>query len=229
MLSILFTQGMIALTLFTALSVVVHASPAIIVPWNITVDEPITLTIDQRIGNDSESRQRFDAYRVYLALEPPGWGIGADCWLVRSVEIDTTQVNITIPADAAPDKSRIRISTGLYKTGHSGVNGYSYSIRTMLLGANGTWSQREKDGWIISDANDVSCWALGCARRCHERYYTGDKKHSYRDKSKDQQADSCVEQCSKDLNPRSAAQASLGPTLSTLVLAVAAGMVPVFS
>ncbi|KAI5460972.1 hypothetical protein BGZ63DRAFT_388105 [Mariannaea sp. PMI_226] len=199
-----FILRLAAFTLLAAFSVNVCASPAIIVPWNITAGQVQQLTINQRIGDDPETRKRFNAYRVYLALQTPGWGTGPVCWLDYSLDLDTTQVNITIPADVAPDKSRIRISTSLFKKGASTVNGYSYSSKTTLLGANGTWSQRELDGWVISDENRVSCWAFGCARKCYELYYTGDKTHSS-DGSSDKQADNCVNQCTKDLNPSSAA------------------------
>ncbi|KAJ4221638.1 hypothetical protein NW759_006884 [Fusarium solani] len=164
----------VALTLLAA--TFTNAETGIVVPWNITAGQTEELTIRTRIdASDHEARKRFNAYRVFLALEPPGWGAGPVCWLVWSVPLDTDRVNITIPADVAPDKTRIRISASLYKTGQSKVNGYSYSSRTTLLGANGTWSQRELDGWDSSDENRISCWAFGCTRRCHMKYYTGDK------------------------------------------------------
>lgn len=213
----------VALTLLAAFSVPVSASPAIIVPWNITADQREDLKISQRIDADSDLRKRFNAYRVYLALEIPGWGAGPVCWLAYQEDLDTTQVNITIPADVAPDKSRIRISTGLMKKGAARVNGYSYSSRTTLLGANGTWSQRELDGWVISDQDRVSCWAFGCARRCNERYYTGDTTRSS-DGSGDGKADACVDQCVKDLNPQSAGSGNATPMLSVLMAGVVVGI-----
>ncbi|KPM45627.1 hypothetical protein AK830_g950 [Neonectria ditissima] len=212
-----------ALALLAAFSTPVSASPAIIAPWNITADQREDLKIVQRIDADSDLRKRFNAYRVFLALETPGWGSGPVCWLSYQEDLDTTQVNITIPADVAPNKSRIRISTGLLKKGAERVNGYSYSSRTTLLGANGTWSQRELDGWVISDENHVSCWAFGCARKCHERYYTGDKTQ-YSDGTSDGKADACVDQCVKDLNPQGGGSANSIPTLTVLAVGVAVGI-----
>ncbi|KAK7419184.1 hypothetical protein QQZ08_010951 [Neonectria magnoliae] len=212
-----------ALTLLAALSAPVSATPAIIVPSYITANQREDLKINQRIDEDSELRKRFNAYRVYLALETPGWGAGPVCWLAYQEELETTQVNITIPADVAPDKSRIRISTGLMKKGATGVNGYSYSVRATLQGANGTWSQRELDGWVISDENLVSCWAFGCARKCHERYYTGDKTRSS-DGTSDDKADACVDQCVKDLNPQGAGSSNMIPTLSAVMAGVVVGI-----
>ncbi|KAK7413915.1 hypothetical protein QQX98_007182 [Neonectria punicea] len=213
-----------ALTLLAALSAPVSATPAIIVPSYITADQREDLKINQRIEEDSELRKRFSAYRVFLALETPGWGAGPVCWLSYQEELDTTQVNITIPADVAPDESRIRISTGLMKKGAERVNGYSYSIRTTLQGANGTWSQRELDGWVISDENVVSCWAFKCARQCHERYYTGDKTRSS-DGTSDEKADACVDQCVKDLNPQGGGSSNMIPTWSVLMAGVVVGIV----
>ncbi|KAH6867811.1 hypothetical protein B0T10DRAFT_314837 [Thelonectria olida] len=209
--------------LLMACSTSVHASPAIIVPWNITADQREDLTIKQRIDANSDLRKKFSFYRVYLALEPPGWGTGPVCWLAYKESLDTTQVNITIPADVAPDKSRIRISTSLFKNGASRGNGYSYSSRTTLLGANGTWSQRELDGWVISDENRVSCWALGCARRCHEYYYTGGKTQSS-DGSSDGKADNCVNQCVKDLNPQGVGSSITMPMLGVLAASIVVGL-----
>ncbi|KAM5349794.1 hypothetical protein ACJ41O_006299 [Fusarium nematophilum] len=218
-----FFRRVAALTLLAALSSHVHASPAIIVPWNITADQPEDLKIVQRIDANSELWKRFDAYRVFLALETPGWGTGPVCWLAYAEGLDTTQVNITIPADVAPDKSRIRISTGLLEKGATRVNGYSYSSRTTLLGGNGTWSQRELDGWVIGDENHVSCWAFGCVRQCYERYYIGDKTR-ISDGSGDGDADACADQCIKDLSPQGAGYANIMSVLRVLVAVVAVGM-----
>jgi hypothetical protein len=219
MVVISFFLRVAVLTLLPAFSTYVHASPAIIVPWNITADQREDLTIKQRLDADSD---KFSFYRVYLALEPPGWGTGPVCWLAYKESLDTTQVNITIPADVAPNKSRIRISTSLFRKGASRANGYSYSSRTTLLGANGTWSQRELDGWVISDENRVSCWALGCARRCYEYYYTGNKTQSS-DGTSDGKADNCVNQCVKDLNPQSVGSANVVPILGVLMACIVVG------
>ncbi|KAF4980016.1 hypothetical protein FZEAL_3878 [Fusarium zealandicum] len=221
-----FYLGLAALALLAVLHV--HASPAIIVPSNITADERREFNISQRIdADDSDTRERFDAYRVYLSLEPPGWGAGPVCWLSYAEDLDTKQVNITIPADVAPDETQIRISTSLYKKGQSHVNGYSYSIHARLLGANGTWSQRELDGRTISDENKVSCWAFGCVRRCNERYYTGDKTR-YNDETSEEKKEACADQCVKDLNPRGSpgsGSANLRPMPSILIASVAVGIV----
>ncbi|EEU35383.1 uncharacterized protein NECHADRAFT_102700 [Fusarium vanettenii 77-13-4] len=215
----------VSLTLLAA--TFTNAETGIVVPWNITAGQTEELTIRTRIdASDHEARKRFNAYRVYLALEPPGWGSGPVCWLAWSVPLDTDRVNITIPADVAPDKTRIRISASLYKRGQSHVNGYSYSSRTTLLGANGTWSQRELDGWDSSEENRISCWAYGCTRRCHMKYYTGDKTR-YSDGSSEKDLDACIDQCLKDLDPRSAGSKSTSVTTTTCMLAavVAVGVI----
>ncbi|KAM0433291.1 hypothetical protein ACHAPT_004167 [Fusarium lateritium] len=216
----------VALTLLAAVST--NAEAGIVVPWNITAGQTEELKIMQRIdASDHEARKRFNAYRVFLALEPPGWGSGPVCWLAYSVPLDVEHVNITIPADVAPDKTRIRISSSLYKRGESRVNGYSYSSRTTLLGANGTWSQRELDGWDSSDENRISCWAFGCTRKCHERYYTGDETR-YSDGSSEKDLDACIDQCLKDLNPRSAGSRSVSvmPMMGMLTaVGIAVGIV----
>ncbi|KAI8717333.1 hypothetical protein NCS52_00808600 [Fusarium sp. LHS14.1] len=206
----------VALTLLAA--TLTNAYIGIVVPWNITAGQTEELTIRSGVdASDHEARKRFNAYRVYLALEPPGWGSGPVCWLAWSVPLDTDRVNITIPADAAPDKSRIRISASLYKRGQSHVNGYSYSSRTTLLGANGTWSQRELDGWDSSEENRISCWAYGCTRRCHMKYYTGDKTR-YSDGSSEKDLDACVDQCLEDLDPRGVGSRSSSVAATTCIL-----------
>ncbi|RTE77058.1 hypothetical protein BHE90_008499 [Fusarium euwallaceae] len=215
----------VALILLAATST--KAATGIVVPWNITAGQTEELTIKTRIAEDDhEARKRFNAYRVYLALEPPGWGAGPVCWLVWSVPLDTDRVNITIPADVAPDKTRIRISASLYKTGKSTVNGYSYSSRTTLLGANGTWSQRELDGWDSSAENEISCYAFGCTRQCHIKYYTGDKTR-YSDGSSEKDLNACIDQCIEDFEPRGAGSGSATVTTATWMLAavLAAGIV----
>lgn len=217
MVLIPFFLRVVALILLAATST--NAYMGIPVPWNITAGQTEEFTIRSGVdASDHEARKRFNAYRVYLALEPPGWGAGPVCYLVWSVPLDTDRVNITIPADVAPDKTRIRISASLYKTGQSHVNGYSYSSRTTLLGANGTWSQRELDGWSISDENRISCWAFGCTRQCYIKYYTGDKTR-YSDGSSEKDLDACIDQCIEDFEPRSAGSRSATVTTGMCMLA----------
>lgn len=204
----------------------VHAT-SISLPYNITADQVTDLKIDTGIdADDTEKRKRFNAYRVYLALTPPGWGTGPVCWLSFSEDLDTTQVNVTIPADVAPDETRIRISESLMKKGAENVNGYSYSNSVTFLGGNGTWSQRELDGWEIGDANKLSCWAYGCARRCREKYYTGDESQSSNGTG-DAEGDACVKQCVIDFNPRSGAPTAVAPVFGILlaILTLAAAQI----
>ncbi|KAM0201731.1 hypothetical protein ACHAPQ_007646 [Fusarium lateritium] len=209
---------------FTLLAAIpsVHASANVIIPWNMTADEVYDLRV-QSVDPDSSVRQRANAFRVYLALTPPGWGTGPVCWLAYQVDIDATQVNITIPADVAPDKTRVRLSTSFMKKGASRTQGFSYSSRTLLLGGNGTWSQRELDGWVIGDAEEISCWAYGCARSCEDQYYTGDKRRSS-DGTSDRKANACVEKCAKTLNPRGGAANTMSMP-SLLVVGVVVGLV----
>ncbi|SPJ74899.1 uncharacterized protein FTOL_04630 [Fusarium torulosum] len=222
------TSFFFRVAVFTLLAAIpsVHASADVIVPWNMTADEVYDLRV-QSVDPDSSVRQRANAYRVYLALTPPGWGTGAVCWLAYQVDIDTTQVNISIPADVAPDKSRVRLSTSFMKKGDSRTQGFSYSANTLLLGANGTWSQRELDGWVIGSAEEISCWAYGCARSCEDQYYTGDKTRSS-DGTSDRKADACVKKCAKTLNPRGAAANTISMP-SLLVVGVIVGLVHVIT
>ncbi|KAF4465536.1 hypothetical protein FALBO_7620 [Fusarium albosuccineum] len=213
------TSFFLRVVTLTLLAACVHASPSVRLPYNIPADKPTVLNISYNLAADSELRDRYDAYRVYLAVEPPGWGLGPVCWLAYMEDIDTTNVTITIPGDVTPDKYRIKISTSLFQKGASRGNGYSYSGSTTLVGASGNWSQRELDGWEIADADVVSCDAFGCARECNERYYTGDKTRYSEDPS-DKETDDCVNQCVKDLNPR--ARSSPSTTLAPSVLMVAA-------
>ncbi|KAH7259704.1 uncharacterized protein BKA55DRAFT_563074 [Fusarium redolens] len=194
-----FLLRVVAFPLLVALPTV-NATPAISLPYPFEADKLYDLKIDQKIAPNEEVRKRANAYRVYLALTPPGWGTGPVCWLAKEVDLDVTQVNVTIPADAAPDQSRIRISTALLKKGAPRGMGFSYSSRTTLVGANATWSQKELDGRNHIDAEEVSCWAYGCARTCQVTYYTTKDEE---DGPIGDKAYACVKQCAKDLNPRS--------------------------
>ncbi|KAH7215010.1 hypothetical protein DER44DRAFT_763337 [Fusarium oxysporum] len=216
-----FLLRVIAFTLLAALPTV-NATPAISLPYPFEADKLYDLKIEQRIGPDSEVRKRANAYRVYLALTPPGWGTGPVCWLAKEVDIDVTQVNITIPADAAPNQSRIRISTAFLKKGAPRSMGFSYSSRTTLVGANATWSQKELDGRSHIDAEEVSCWAFGCARTCQETYYTTKDEE---DGPIGTKAYACIKQCAKDLNPRSNGEINGMPMSRILAVAVIIGFI----
>ncbi|KAH7361609.1 hypothetical protein B0T11DRAFT_327773 [Plectosphaerella cucumerina] len=89
--------------------------------------------IDQNIEADSELRSRFDFYRLYLSVEPPGWGAGPICWLAFLTRLDDQLINITIPADVVPDKTRVRLSTSLIHKGTGRNNGWDYSHRVTCL------------------------------------------------------------------------------------------------
>ncbi|KAH7311385.1 hypothetical protein B0I35DRAFT_437998 [Stachybotrys elegans] len=170
------------------------------IPYNITVEVPTRLRIDEGIAPDSELRQRHNAYRVYLAAEPPGWGLGPMCWLVYAVRLDTQNITVTVPADVVPDGTRAHISTGLIlRDNRDRVNGFSYTSSTTILGGNGTWSQRELDGWEIGSQDELSCRAFACARECEDTYNTGN------DGSINRRADACVRKCARDLNPSNGA------------------------
>lgn len=192
-----------AVLLLAASAAQVQASAGYTIPDSITVDEPTALKIDVRVAPDSELRQRFHAYRVFLAVEPPGWGLGPICYLAYSVPLGVHNITVTVPADVVPDDTSIQISTGLIYNGNpTRVNGFNYSGYTRLLGGNGTWIQRELDGWVIGDQDSLSCEAFGCARQCHDRYYTGDESR-ISDGSGDGKADACTRDCANDLNPES--------------------------
>jgi hypothetical protein len=207
-----------AFTLFAALPTV-HAAYYDI-PYNMTAGEPFNVTIKQQIDPNSENGRKTDAYRVYLALTPPGWGTGPVCWLQYMIPRDQTQVNITIPPDVAPKNTRVRLSTALVSSKRSRypVTGFDYSGRTILTGMNGTWSRAELDGRSTGDQDQVSCEAFGCVRGCYEQYYKGDKDdETYNEKSYD-----CWKACAKDFNPRSAASLN---TVSVLGVGTMVGFV----
>ncbi|TPX14418.1 uncharacterized protein E0L32_005382 [Thyridium curvatum] len=172
---------------------ITHATPSITTPNPLRANQEIQLTIDYK--PDDALRTRFDSYRVFLALTPPGRGTGAACWLSGRQRLATTQVAVAIPADAAPDRSQVRISTGLFAKGGAAArtSGYSYGPGATLVGANGTWSRRELDGWTVGDAEEMPCRALGCARGCYERYYTGDRSRYSADDASEKEADDCAD------------------------------------
>ncbi|KAL4732585.1 hypothetical protein ACLX1H_001603 [Fusarium chlamydosporum] len=172
---ITFLLRVAAFTLFAALPTV-HAYAYYDIPWNMTAGETFNVTIKQNIDPDSENGRRSDAYRVYLALTPPGWGTGASCWLDYMVPLEETQVNITIPPDVVPDNTRYRLSTALVssKRPKNPITGYDYSGRSIITGANGTWGKAELDGRSMGNCDEVSCVAYACVRDCYDQYWKGD-------------------------------------------------------
>ncbi|KAF4340658.1 hypothetical protein FBEOM_5442 [Fusarium beomiforme] len=210
-----------ALTLLAALPSI-HAEPVVNLPYPMEADKQYNVTIEQRIAPNDENRKRANAYRVYLALSPPGWGTGPVCWLAYQVDLDTTHVNITIPADAAPDKTRIRLSTALIKKGKPRSMGFSYSGRTTLDGANGTWSRKQLEGRNLIDQDELSCWAYGCAKTCYDTYYApkGEEDGPIGDK-----AYACAKQCAKDLNPKNDGALNVMSVSRVLAVAVMVGFI----
>lgn len=182
-------------------------------PTTITANEPTRISVDQQIAPDSELRDRYNAYRLYLALEPPGWGIGPACYLFSAVRLDSQNLTITIPADVVPNQTRVLVSTALINSRNSQRSGFGYGGYFRVAGANGTWSQRELGGRVIGSQDDLSCEAYGCARRC----YDGANSTNIGSSDSDGQADACVKQCARDLNPRNSAVSSRPPKLSTYI------------
>ncbi|VUC32682.1 unnamed protein product [Clonostachys rosea] len=161
------------------------------VPSTITAGQNATISITETLDEDSEARKNYDGYRLYLALTPPGWGTGPECWLANNLDLGPQTVNIVIPRDVAPNNTEIRIADSLIKKGSSKSSGFSYSSSVTFLGGNGTWSQRELNGRAMTDESRVPCFLLGCVRQCNDRYYTGEM-------SSEKAADDCSEQCLKD-------------------------------
>ncbi|KAK7214676.1 hypothetical protein V2G26_002679 [Clonostachys chloroleuca] len=160
-------------------------------PRTITAGQNATISITETIDEDSELRSKYDGYRLYLALTPPGWGTGPECWLVNNLDLGPQTVNIVIPTDVAPNNTEVRIADSFIKKGSGKESGYSYSSTVTFLGGNGTWSQRELNGRTMTNANRLPCFLLGCVRKCNDRYYTGEK-------SSEKAADDCSEQCLKN-------------------------------
>lgn len=119
------------------------------------------------------------------------------CRLGPDQDLDEREVNVTIPADSMPDGSKFYIAAGLCKAGASRTNGFSYSAPRILHGGNGTWSQRERDGWVIDSQDDVACEAYGCVRACYAKWYSGDKTRISNGTGDDETND-CARQCKKD-------------------------------
>ncbi|RGP73365.1 hypothetical protein FSPOR_2140 [Fusarium sporotrichioides] len=216
---ITFLLRVAAFTLFAVLPTV-HATYYDI-PWNLTAGETYNVTINQKVDPNSENGRNTDSYRVYLAMATPGWGTGPVCWLQYLVPLYETQVNITVPPDAAPDGTRIMLSTTLTsaKNGGRRITGFDYSGRTLISGANATWSQAELDGRTMGDQDEVSCLAYGCVRSCYDQYYKGDKD----DEEYDRKSWACWKACARDLNPKSAASLNSKSVQSLLGVGVVVG------
>ncbi|RGP76048.1 hypothetical protein FLONG3_5439 [Fusarium longipes] len=218
---ITFLLRVAAFTLFAALPAV--QATYYDIPYNMTAGETFNVTINQKVDPDSENGRNTNAYRVYLALTPPGWGTGPVCWLEYLVPLYETQVNITIPPDVAPKDARMSLSTTLVNSrrSRSPVTGFDYSGRMTITGLTGNWSQAELDGRSVGDQNQISCLAYSCVRGCYEQYYKGDKDdEEYYEKTYD-----CWKACAKEFNPSNAASLNAVSFQSVLAVGVMAGFV----
>ncbi|KAF4964378.1 hypothetical protein FSARC_7677 [Fusarium sarcochroum] len=214
----------VAFTLWATLTTNVHAYESISIPSNITAGEETEFQLNMGYDLDDEDNKDIYGYRVYLAETPPGWGTGPVCWLAYQVPLSQKTVNVSIPADVAPDKTKIRISVSPLRKGSKRGSGYSYSNRAFLYGGNGTWSQRQKDGWQMGDADEVTCEAYGCVRDCYAKYYTGNKNR-IDDGSGDGKARACVKQCLLATNPKDAGSAKVLSMPSRFMTGVVFGLV----
>jgi hypothetical protein len=177
--------------------------------------------IDQNIEAGSELRSRFDFYRLYLSVEPPGWGAGPICWLAFLTRLDDQLINITIPADVVPDKTRVRLSTSLIHKGTGRNNGWDYSHRVTVSGGNGTWSERELAGRGVGTyEDDTSCFAYGCVRGCAIRFWEEGEGNA----TAEREEDLCNQQCLKDFNPPKAAGVMASVPLVGMLLFSAAAV-----
>ncbi|KAH6689826.1 hypothetical protein F5X68DRAFT_74868 [Plectosphaerella plurivora] len=186
----------------------------------LNASQQIQLRVNQGIAADSELRNRFDFYRLYLSVSPPGWGWGPVCWLAWLVPLDEQYVNVTIPADVVPDQTKVRLSSSLIHKRSGRNNGWDYSTRTTLYGANGNWSDRELAGRGIDlDVDQISCFAYGCVRECANRFWISkdsDNATAVREE------ELCSKQCVKDLNPQGAGTVAAVPLVGMLALGAAA-------
>ncbi|CAG9996849.1 unnamed protein product [Clonostachys byssicola] len=198
-----------SLILLIVFSPSAHAS-GVKAPSTITAGQNATISITETIPKDSENWSKYDGYRLYLALTPPGWGTGPECWLANNLDLSPQTVNIVIPPDVAPNNTKIEIADSFIKKGSKKESGYSYSGTITFLGGNGTWSQRELNGRSMTNANRLPCFLLGCVRQCNDRYYTGEK-------SSEKAADDCSEQCLKNSGESSMGHLSLVALLMGIV------------
>ncbi|CAG9990412.1 unnamed protein product [Clonostachys byssicola] len=206
----LVTRVVTALVLLAVLSVKVQAG-GLIAPNTLIANQAANVTLSETLDKDSELRKTYNGYRVYLALTPPGWGTGPECWLADNLDLRPQQVSVIVPSDVVPNGTKVQFAASLIKKGQENAHGFFYSNKVIFQQGNGTWSQRELNGRNMADENIVNCQALGCVRRCNDQYYTGEE-------SSEKAADDCSNQCVKDWNAANSGTPSFKiPAAATLV------------
>lgn len=134
--------------------------------------EATSVDISYYDASDDDSHDDVAGIRVYLALTPPGWGTGPVCWVVNYTDPSSaSQVDVTVPAAAAPDGSVLSLSYSFVDDqGYSSAT-YGYSNDFTLQGGSGNWSAMELNGYGISSPDYCPCTSLQCARDCSDKYY----------------------------------------------------------
>lgn len=146
-----------------------HAVDKLQFPSTVTADQPTTLTVNNDLVTDV--RAGDDVFRVSLAVMLPGsYDETPICWLVNSTAIDTTTLNITIPADVGPSGQFYRIaSKDVDLSLHMGMEGYSSTVSSdsfTLQGGTADWSPNELETVSFGGDRQIPCTSYNCVRNC---------------------------------------------------------------
>lgn len=66
-------QRLAILAFLATFLAIVNANTGIRVPDNFTADASTLIKVNTYVSEDSKLRKQFNAFRLYLATEPPGW------------------------------------------------------------------------------------------------------------------------------------------------------------
>lgn len=135
------------------------------------VDAGEATPVDINFDSDNDYDEDYQGFRLYLATTPPGWGTGPACYLVNYTSLDTSSVDITIPAAVAPDGTELSLAYSLIDTDDYWGQTYTYSNDFTLSGGTGEWSALELNGYSISSPDYCPCTALQCSRECSDKYF----------------------------------------------------------
>ncbi|KAI9709141.1 MAG: hypothetical protein M1820_003588 [Bogoriella megaspora] len=187
---------MLSLLFYTALSVAfVRGFEDIKTDPIATADSSFKVVVTNDLPSEYSEDVEFDAYRVYLAISPPGASTSVACTLLNSTAINTTTLDVSIPASIGPDGSSYEIATIEYNTEtlECSNSGLYYSDAFSLTGGTGNFSQYELDGNTLWPADDIPCGSIDCARQCAIKYY--DNYSDITPSSLESDVSNCITQC----------------------------------
>jgi hypothetical protein len=165
-----------------ALLTLSHAFKSISIPSIVAANKSTTVTIVNDISSGASSFDaQFDLFRVYLAIITPNPSLSyqppskPSCYLVNSTSINTTTLDIQIPALIGPSENAYSIVTLEYSTDPNGPvpSGFEFSDQFALVNGTGEWTKADLAQVFPLFPDYLPCAAYPCARQCIQKGYPG--------------------------------------------------------